>query len=342
MKPPIKPSWEQAAADPESRLDGGAVLLGVEADGGMTYPTPTFPKGFIYENYTHHQSDQNLSLWHEKIGMPFPFVRDVLTRDLPSKTEVRIFIHGSEVQVLYSHPQKIYSDDRMYFLSEKRMGKGRTYVYTKNQGGGLGVAMVRNQIEFGCLIGMTYMQDTAGNEMGGWVWGRRGFPLDVKDDLRTLEDVRETLAERLEMISGFGLKKIYPQIEKWAKCRNRRDINRIAHMDTPLIHPEDVEGHERRMQTRLVDLVSQWAQGVDHDRLAEFVTIMKPFMTGQLCHRRQPVTVGQFFLIHSAWPIRIDFDDAGLMKRLGKTLGGWKYIDPGTGRSVGRDVTPAP
>lgn len=339
-KPPVKPSWDQAAVNPVPRLDGGAVLPASEVDGFVTYPKAEFPAGFIYENYTHHQSDPSLSLWHEKIGRPFPFVRDVLSRDLPPETEVRIFIHQSEVQVTINHPNKNYSDDRLYFLSEKRMGKGSTYVYPKHQAKGTGTTLLRNQIEFACLIGMTYLQDNAANEMGGWVWARKGFPLDVKDSSYLIKDMRDTLSERLKMIAGFGLKRLYPDIERWAKCRNRWDTGRIAHIDVPLIRPSDVEGHRRALQTRLLEILSPLSENVDPERLSEFVTIMKPFMKGQLFQRRQPVTVGQFLLIHSAWPIRIDFDDVTVMKRLGQTLGGWKYIDPGQADS-GPENTPS-
>lgn len=343
IKPPVRPSWDQAAINPEPRLDGGAVLPAFEVDGVVTYPKPIFPSGFFYENAAFYNSDLSLDMWCKSVGMTFQEAHDILSCDLPPEIEVRIFLQDKGVNVLIRDPKSRVSDDRMFFLDARYVGKGRIFLDAELRGSAIGSCIVRNQIEWGCRIGMTHMKALASSEIGGWVWAHKGFPLDVQASPSDLNILRQRLNHRLSVIRHHPV--LLPHLKELTRCvfrLDRWDLQYIAQMNAPLILPADVRGKESRPQKAILEKIGQCLTTETEDDLYDKIPDLMPFLEQQVFVRKQPVTVGQFMLIGAAWPIRIDFDDAKVMTRLGQTLGGWKYIDPETGKPVKRDVAPAP
>jgi len=221
------------------------------------------------------------------------------------------------------------------------MGSGNTVLSLDNQGSGMGALLLRNQIEWGYLLGMTHLLDTAGNDLGGWVWARKGFPLNLKAYPNDLIVLRQRLKHRLSIIKNHLEVLTHPELKTWTLCGDRNDLIRIADLEMPLILPVDVSGGDSR-KDQILKNICGLLPGESEDDVHDKILDLMPFMERQLFERKEPVTVGQFMLVGTAWPIRIDFDDAAVMTRLGQTLGGWKYINPGTGRPVKRDVAPTP
>lgn len=199
----------------------------------MTQPLSTWQKlkGAFFELIDRDTKEpwQKTYLWNKYIPITPERAQEIMRRDLPAETNVRIEIYNRGRGKIHLRGGGIM-EKRLFDLGNRNILPGHIQLNEKAGANGYGRAVIRNEIELFRECRAKEFCIGAGSTAGGYVWARFGF-LPTREALPQLSLGLKATAEKLqdiltteERIDVAVLAEVYKAENVWQIADLRQDL----------------------------------------------------------------------------------------------------------------------
>lgn len=266
---------------------------------------------------------QAVRFWNKYIPFSPQTAVEILTGDLPKSTRVYlydVYPHGQgDLKIGKPYAAELgrcFGDHRSFDLSEGTVESGFMMIGTQLRGRGIGRIMMRNQIEFFHACGARDFKIMAGSNNGGYTWARMGFLPTGSESPYFNKEIIIPFKQKMKALKPFLPRALYREVMGSISFDDPHAIWQIADQRVdimPHLKPlYDSKGHIRNGLKKKQDRLTTIARDVFNEA--------SQGGTG--------LPLGRLLLTGSTWNGVLKMDDPVQMARVGRYVGGWRYIAP--------------
>lgn len=279
----------------------------------MTEPLSAWQKlkGAFFERIDRNTKEpwQKTYLWNKYMRMTPERAQEIMRRDLPPETQVRIEVYNNGRGKIHLRGGGIM-EKRLFDLGKRAIFPGHIHLNENAAAQGYGRAVIRNEIELFRECRAREFSIGAGSAAGGYVWARFGF-LPTRDALPGLSCGLKANAENLHDILTPRER---DEVCVLSDVRKAENIWQIADL-------------RQDLGPRLRDVFAK-AQNGDRaslavcDRLKDIPAInnqMALILSGDA-----PFPLGRALLAGSNWSGYFELDNPKQIERARNNVSGWR------------------